>query len=370
MSNGDATADKRFSERWLWRRGLLAWLFALVLQAVASLMPRVVETAYSNGFYFFLVRLLSILNGITSSAIGEILILILVIVTVSYVIWLLWNRHFKWALLFLFWLLGVGFASFLVLWGLNYQREPLAYTMGMLPRAVSPWELSSIGQTLVGEVNNLYGAAYDLADSSTPGVMPISITDLYQVLEQSFQSEPLLGAASQGGLSPPKPLRFSNLMTRMGISGYYIPYTGEATYNQQVPSAELPFVLAHEKAHQRGYAREDEADFVAFLVCVESPDPYVQYSGYLYAMRELARADSAGFNELFTALEQGPGSDLRTSREFWANGPHPALSLLVSYVNDAHLRANRVSSGIGNYGEDVPLIVSYLCKRFNLCNPQ
>ena len=34
-------------------------------------------------------------------------------------------------------------------------------------------------------------------------------------------------------------------------------------------------------AHQRGIAREDEANFIAFLVCMASDDPYIRYSGYL-----------------------------------------------------------------------------------------
>lgn len=359
--------EERFSEQWLWRRGLMAWLFALVVQAVANLMPRVVESAYSHGFYFFLVRLQAIFSDTAGSALGEMLIMLLAITAGFFVIWLLWQQQIKRLLLFLFWLSGVGFASSLVLWGMNYQREPLAITMGLPARAVATWELDAIGQSLIGEVNTRYLEAYDR--NPDPGLLPISTLELYQVLEESFQNEPLLRQASSGGLANPKPLQLSKLMTRLGVSGYYIPYTGEATYNDLTPASELPFVIAHEKAHQRGYARENEADFIAFVVCIEAANPYVQYSGYLYALRELANADPEGFSGLSASLEPGPTSDLQNSRDFWANEAHPTLSLLANYINDAHLRANRVPSGIGNYDEDAELIVRYLCDRFKLCNP-
>lgn len=359
--------EERFSERWLWRRGLLAWVFALAVQAVANLMPRVVESAYSHGFYFFLVRLQAIFSDTAGSALGEALIALLAIAGGFFVVRLLWQQQIKRLFLFLFWLLGVGFASSLMLWGLNYQREPLAVTLGLAPRAVAPGELNAIGQWLISQVNDRYREAYAL--SPDPGLMPIPLPELYQVLEESFQREPLLRQASNGGLANPKPLRLSGLMTRLGISGYYIPYTGEATYNQLAPPCELPFVIAHEKAHQRGYAREDEADFIAFITCIEAADSYVQYSGYLNALRELANADPEGFSGLSDNLEPGPTSDLQDSQDFWANASHPTLSLLASYINDAHLRANRVPSGIGNYDEDAELIVRYLCGRSSLCNP-
>ena len=74
-------------------------------------------------------------------------------------------------------------------------------------------------------------------------------------------------------------------MSRLGLSGFYMPFTGEPNFNDAQPDFDLPYVIAHEKAHQRGFAREDEANFIAFLVCVNSTDPYLRYSGYLNALR-------------------------------------------------------------------------------------
>ncbi|MFQ8979614.1 MAG: DUF3810 family protein [Waltera sp.] len=43
---------------------------------------------------------------------------------------------------------------------------------------------------------------------------------------------------------------------------------------------EKPATMCHELAHIRGYIYEDEANFIAFLACVESDDSTFQYAGY------------------------------------------------------------------------------------------
>jgi Zn-dependent peptidase ImmA (M78 family) len=54
-------------------------------------------------------------------------------------------------------------------------------------------------------------------------------------------------------------------MNKTGILGYYNPFTAESQYNPNIPATQLPFTLAHEMSHQLGYAREQEASFIAYL---------------------------------------------------------------------------------------------------------
>src|ERR1043166_6917252 len=69
-----------------------------------------------------------------------------------------------------------------------------------------------------------------------------------------LSAEPLLKDAFDTDV-PPKPVYFSGLMSRFGVSGVYSPFTGEPNYNTLQPDCDLPFAVAHEMAHQRGYAR-------------------------------------------------------------------------------------------------------------------
>ena len=55
------------------------------------------------------------------------------------------------------------------------------------------------------------------------------------------------------------------MLSYLGISGIFIPFTCEANVNATLPDWEIPFTACHELAHQRGFAREDEANYVGYL---------------------------------------------------------------------------------------------------------
>ena len=79
-------------------------------------------------------------------------------------------------------------------------------------------------------------------------------------------------------------------MTYTHISGIYSFFTGEANLNTNYPDFVNVYTTAHEMAHQRGISREDEANFTAFLVCIESESTYVRYSAYLNMFEYLSSA--------------------------------------------------------------------------------
>ncbi len=76
-------------------------------------------------------------------------------------------------------------------------------------------------------------------------------------------------------------------MNHLGIVGIHFPWTGEADYNYTVPAFQLPHAIAHEKAHRRGVASEDEANFIGYLANALSDAPYARCSGFLFAQRQL-----------------------------------------------------------------------------------
>jgi hypothetical protein len=190
---------------------------------------------------------------------------------------------------------------------------------------------------------------------------------LFAVLEEAFMKEPLLRDVSAGTIAvvPPKAVYFSGLMSRLGTSGVYSPFTGEPNYNAIIPDADLPFTVAHEMAHRRGFARESEANFVAFLVCTGSSHPYVRYSGYLGALRVLSvlrRLAPERYPAVAALLGEGPRADLRAAERFWSRYAG-RLSNASRRLNDAYLRANRVRTGVRNYGEMVSLVFGYYLSR-------
>ena len=76
-------------------------------------------------------------------------------------------------------------------------------------------------------------------------------------------------------------MRFSRVMSAMGFTGFYFPFTGECNVNVDFPAATLPTTVAHELSHRRGIASEQECNFLAVLACLRCGDAAYRYAGAL-----------------------------------------------------------------------------------------
>jgi len=348
---------------------------ALGLHALAGQNPEVVEHYYSRYFYLSVGREIAFVNKFFRFSLSEVLAVVVLGGLTGGLIWQarrLYLRRVKAPDLVFscvrgaLWVAGAGVMLFLLVWGLNYQRQPLAQSLNLEPRAVSGDELEAISRTIVSEVNRNYEEGRDGRELGARGIVPLGRAELYEVIEASFRRQaPLLGEASGGGFGPPKPVYVSRLMSRFSISGMYSPFTGEPNYNAEQPASDLPFSIAHEMAHQRGYAREDDANFIAFLICINSSHPSVRYSGHLRSMSVLgvlARFAPRRYNEVVASLAPGPLADIQASSSFWVR-PEGHFNRATYGVTDAYLKINGVNSGLKNYNEVVRLIISYYLTR-------
>lgn len=376
----DVAADdgNPFTTRRSYWKGTVWLLIALAAQTVASLMSEEVETFYSKSIFYYITRGLSSVNKyVQNIALGEIFFALMAI---WFGLWSLWylRRSFrretrlyhvvKVFFLQILWATGILVPIFLAFWGLNYQRLPLAETLALDRTPTRTGELESIGLQIVSGINSNYELARRSKDSTSERPVPASRDAIFKAVEQAFQNETLLGEASRGAFSDPKPLALSRLASWAGVNGFYIPFTGEVTFNTDIPAFDLPMVIAHHKAHQRGYAREDEANFIGYIVCVNSTEPYVRYSGYLYGLKVLevlSKGNVDRYNDMLSRVNEGPKADLRQRSEFRERMRNPALGAASRRIFSAYLRVNRVPGGIKNYDEDVPLIIGYYLK-----NPQ
>jgi hypothetical protein len=358
------TAGRRW-RRWAAPLGLLCAVS--VLHTLAGVHPDLVERYYSRHVYFYIVRGLAYANKFVNFSLAELLALTILAGLAAGAIWQARRLYLRRVgagelalsvLRILLWAAGAGAALFLLTWGLNYQRRPLADSLQLERRLPRRNELEAIGRTVVEGINQNYFDSLAERERGRPDRPPLGGPQLYEVLESSYQRQaPLWG----GDFGPPKPVYFSSLMSRFSVSGIYIPFTGEANFNAEQPDSDLPFSVAHEMAHQRGYAREDEADFIAFLVCINSSHPYVRYSGYLHAtnvLGVLARVEPRRYAEFVGALAPGARADIDASNAFWLrNEGH--LSQATYKVTDTYLKLNRVEAGLRSYNGVVALIVRY-----------
>ncbi|MBR2296858.1 MAG: DUF3810 domain-containing protein [Clostridia bacterium] len=160
-----------------------------------------------------------------------------------------------------------------------------------------------------------------------------------------------------------KPIILSEPFTYTHISGIYTFMTGESNINVNYPDFIVASSGAHELAHQRGIAREDEANFVAFLVSMESDDPFIQYSGYLdvyqSVMSALYSADKDLYKSASSALCSEAYYDRVSYSNFFKKYADSKTSEVSNSINNSFLQANGQQQGTKSYGMVTDLTVAY-----------
>ncbi|WP_228414434.1 DUF3810 domain-containing protein [Chryseobacterium sp. CH21] len=119
------------------------------------------------------------------------------------------------------------------------------------------------------------------------------ITNLTDIQKEILHQQTKLPSYISGKKAPEildiKPSLFKNVMSFTGILGYYNPFTAEAQYNSELPHTFIPFTTAHESSHQLGFAREQEANFVGYLIGIHSNNLELRYSTEFFTLKSLLR---------------------------------------------------------------------------------
>lgn len=255
----------------------------------------------------------------------------------------------------------VLYALFVLGFGTAYHGSTLEDKLHIARRKVSAEELYAAACILRdGCEAELGDISYKFASSSvmpwTLGEMSERLNDAY---EKVYDTYPFLHRLR----SRVKPIMLSEPMTYTHISGVYTYYTGESNLNTNFPDYTLPYTAAHELAHQRGIAREDEANFVAFLVCRESDEPYIRYSAYLnmleYVMNALYSADSDLYYDFLDMLDLRVRYEMIAYSRFFEKYRKTVVSEVSDVVNDTYLKAQGQQEGSKSYGRVVDLAVAF-----------
>ena len=250
------------------------------------------------------------------------------------------------------------------------------YTLGIGYRTTELSEKMDLGASDTVSKEALYSTALivrDEVNTSSLSVkhvdgearMEYSMTELSKRINEAFEAVIADYPVCITYPTRAKPIIASGLMSDAGITGIYTFFTGECNINMSYPDYNLPFTVAHEFAHARGVIRENEANFIAFLVCSYSDDPFIRYSGYLslysYLSSALYRTDEELYRELFAGLSESAVSDLRRASEVSREHSGTWLGEVSDKLNDAYLKSNG-TEGVVSYGYVVRLAVEYYSK--------
>ena len=355
-------------------------VLVFLIHVAAARAPDFVEAVYGRSIGPAIGWALSRATGWIPFSVGEVLIL-------GLAAWVLWHvvagvtaaarRRRRWGNLLLGGLLtaaqitGVIVALFYVLWGFQYSRPRLEARLGWPPGTEAPVDvLARLAEEMVGATNAAYAEIHGSGDAGEPTVFTDRAA-MEEALEEGWrraaEATGLDEAVARRSYGPIKrPLILSRGLDWLGISGFYLPFTGEANVNRGIPDVSYPQTAAHEKSHQRGLNPEDEANFFGYLAAVSAPDPVARYSAYLFAQRQLLNAlwipDEERARELVEARLPGVQRDVNAIRAYWDQFEGPVRDA-SRQTNDAFLKTNRVEGGVHAYARSVELMVAWARKR-------
>lgn len=245
-----------------------------------------------------------------------------------------------------------------------YNGSTIENRLGIDRREVSAEELYNtallLSERLGQEADNISFI------SGKSSVMPYSLSEMNKKLSDAYAS-----ACEKYTFVPEmntrvKPLAISGIMTYTHISGVYTFYTGESNINTNYPDYIIPYTAAHELSHQRGIAREDEANFMAFLVCMESDDTYIRYSGlanmFEYVSGALYKADRSLYYNVLSEIDMRVYGELYSYSVFFEKYSESVASKVSDAVNDTFLKSQGQKEGTASYGRVVDLAVAYLLR--------
>ncbi len=343
---------------------VLLGLLTLMLIRLSSRHPQMTESVYGDLVFPGVRAAFSLL---TSWLPFPAIVLVLL-----YVFWLAFRtilrplrrrqfswRSFAWGLLST---AGALIFFFYFLWGFNYSRP------GLVDRLeIEPTPLDSVA--LAAEFRAATSELVEWAQQHSATISEQSInynSELTPTLASNVKStlEPL------GYIIPSSPigrrLKPKGVLMRFSTAGIYIPYSGEGHVDAGMLPVQVPYTMAHELGHGCGVTDEGECNFLAYIVCTQSDQPLVRYSGLLsywrYVAYEYRRVAPESYKESSRDLPEVIRNSLQ---EIYTNNAlYPdILPKARNVVYDTYLRSNGVEGGLVSYNRVVGWVSAYREKQ-------
>jgi len=354
-------AGMKYKKYWI----LIFILFVIAASIRIFSMDAVrVETFYSNGFYPIISIFLRYLLGWLPFSFGDILYGVLIFWLIAWIFKVVRlvrrpkqlpgrviRRILRTTVVFL-----AIYIVFNVLWGINYNRRGIASQLGLTIEQYSVAELKNMNELLLQKTNT----ANALLMKQPPAVL--SRRELFQQSQEAY-----IQLNKQYTFLNYQPASLKRSMwgwlgNYVGFLGYYNPFTGEGQVNTTVPQFLQPYTCCHEIAHQIGYAKENEANFVGYLAAASSKDESFQYSVYLdlflYANRNLYQIDSSAARSFANELLPPIKDDLKEWRKFSYRHKNP-VEPLIRWGYGKFLESNEQPSGLLSYDEVTGFLIAY-----------
>lgn len=268
------------------------------------------------------------------------------------------------------WLTGVLLAAmiaafwFVSVWGLNYFAPKMNERLGLSDTQYDVRQLREVTEYFRDRANE----TAETVERDENGVMlagdfddlAVRAGDGYRTLAENME-------CFDGSTARVKRLLTSKLLGKTGTSGIFLAFTGESGVCSTTFSASVPYTMCHEIGHRMAFAREDEANFAAFLACMENGrDDFVYsgyYSAYIYCINALNRADPNAAAEVSKGVGKLLHADLSAATAHYRAVEDETAVKIQTKVYENYLKTFEVKSGVQSYGEVVDLLALWYFER-------
>lgn len=258
----------------------------------------------------------------------------------------------------------VLFALFCLWWGVLYYSDSFTGQAGLERRPIAAEELESVTRYFAS-VANEYSSR---ADRDERGIFTADEKELFEHSRTLYRAAEETFPCLAGPELRAKPALFSRLLSATDTTGYFFAYTAEANLNVDCTMAMIPATIGHELAHQRGVAREDEANFVGIFACMEDGDDAFVYSGalmaYVYLGNALHDTDYDAWEQVYRSLNEDVRRDLDDHNAYWKRYD-TKVSEVSDKVYEGFLRTYGDDRGMKSYDACVDLLVLWYLDAAN-----
>ena len=357
--------NRLVASKWLITTALIIFaILTWVLTQIAANNPQMLEKYYSSTVYPYIGMSLGSINSLVPFSIAEIALILLLMGTLTVVILCIIrpkiflnniNNIFHTSIR----LLAIIYILFYFLWGFNYFRVDYMNLANMHGETGTVDDLIALTEEIIQNLNH---TRINLKEDNN-GVFYLDedFLELSKLAQHGFKNYTVGSINLDGNYGQAKPVLLSEYMGYTGIMGIYIPFTAEPNVNKDIPPQSILSTITHEMAHQRGFAKEEEANFIAYKANINNPDIRFKYSGYYlatqYLLNEIYIEDKETYFFLYSKLSDAVIRDMDYSREYWKS-KEGKTEEIVTNMNDTYLKANNQSEGVRSYNGVVRLLLA------------
>lgn len=360
------------------------WIFyplilAVLMYLLLPLFPSFTEYVVSRGLFKIVTVPVGFVTSLLPFSLTELLVIIsvplVILLVVMFIISVRRSASGKKTALkagrFLCGFVSFALLMYMICHGGNYYRYNAAQLMNLDTSQKSPEQLLQLCLYLGDQA----AQARNGLPEDENGVVQLPV-DIYTELRRTsdgydklVEEYPWLWTS----VSRQKPVLLSYYWSYTGIVGMYFPFFAECNVNIEQPDYGIPFTAAHESAHSRGIAFEDECNFYAFLACINSEYPEIRYSGYmeafLYCSNALFDHDIEMWELSQAVVTEGMKADFAANNDYIERFASKVIEgpgdieinpwEVAGDVNDTFLEVQGVEDGSLSYDRVTELILAY-----------